>query len=374
MSNSRYLRPILDAGSSRVFNCNDVARKLERSKAEHPYLFHIPAMHHLVVLKEALRHDDPRHPDGIAIGSKLYVPYDKSDIYEGGRSIFFHSPNLRQVLHEQFGVTESDEHAETLEHDMHVLNILDDLPSLDGFLMRDALELAGIEADEGYFDVSPEERVAIQDFIRGKIEPLVKAAYGGKTPPSNKVTQLIDAVWEAKDLVALEPLVLAFRFPKEEALAIFGAWKGINFYSFEYNRGRKKRELFAQWLKEEALPKSLVPRDVLAILDPMRQVTIDRLRAHWVDTDTILKHYERVYTDFVASANPAGFLTFLRNAKKVYWQLGDSLSKIDHAINCWEIRTKGAPAGRLPYDRLEALLDLLQTIMTSTAAAHAAAA
>jgi hypothetical protein len=112
----------------------------------------------------------------------------------------------------------------------------------------------------------------------------------------------------------------------------------------------------------------------LAVLDPMRRATIDRLRAHWVDTDTILKNYEKVYSDFVASANPGGFLTFLRNAKKVYWQLGDSLSKIDHAINCWEIRTKGAPAGRLPYDRLEALLDLLQKIMISTAAANSAAA
>lgn len=365
---------MLDAGSSRVFNCNDVARKLERQEAASQHLFKTPAMHNLVLIKEALRYDDPRHPKGMVIGSKLYVPYNHDDIYEGGRSIFYHSPNLRQVFHEQFGVQEDEETSATLDHDMKVFRILDDLPSLDGFLMRDALELEGIEANEAYFDVSAEERVAIQEFIRGKMEPLVRAAYGGKKPPSSKVTQLIDAMWEAKDLAALEPLVLAFRFPKDEALAIFGAWKGINFYAFEYHRGRKKREAFAHWLKEDAMPKNLVPRDVLQMLDPIRRATIERLRGHWVESDNTLKQYDKLYSDFVASSNPGGFITFLRGAKAIYWQLGDSLSKIDHAMNCWDIWTKAAPGRRLPFEQLEALLDLLKKILIPTSIERAQAA
>jgi hypothetical protein len=375
LATSRYLKPMLDAGSSRVFNCNDVARKLgRREDEENAFLFQTAAMHNLVLIKEALRYDDPRHPKGQVIGSKIYVPYNRDDIYEGGRSIFFHSPSLLQVFHEQFGVEESDATSVGLEHDMRIFRILDDLPSLDGFLMRDALELDGIQANEAYFDVSAEERVAIQEFIRGKMEPLVRAAYGGKKPPSSKVTQLIDAMWEAKDLTALEPLIVAFRFPKEEALSIFGAWKGINFYSFEYHRGRKKRETFAHWLKEDAMPKNLVSREVLQVLEPMRRATIERLRGHWVEIDEILKQYDKLYTEFVASANPGGFIGFLRGAKKIYWQLGDSLSKIDHAINCWDIWTKAAPGRRLPFEQLEAMLDLLKKILISASAERAQAA
>lgn len=375
MSGSRYLRPMLNAGSSRVFNCNDVARKLERREGEeHPYLFKTPAMHHLVLIKEALRYDDPRHPKGVAIGSKLYVPYNHDEIYEGGRSIFYHSPNLLQVFHEQFGVERNEASSAALDHDMKVFRILDELPSLDGFLMRDALELEGVAANEAYFDVSPEERTAIQEFIRGKMEPLVRAAYGGKKPPTNKVTQLIDAMWEAKDLAALEPLVLAFRFPKDEALAIFGAWKGINFYSFQYHQGRKKREAFAQWLKEDAMPKNLVPRDVLQVMEPIRRATIERLRGHWIDVDNTLKEYDKLYGEFVASSNPGGFIGFLRGAKAIYWQLGDSLSKIDHAINCWDIWTKGAASRRLPFEQLEALMELLKKILEPTSSDRAKAA
>ncbi len=249
---------------------------------------------------------------------------------------------------------------------MKIFRILDELPSLDGFLMRDALELEGVEANEAYFDVLPEERTAIQEFIRSKMEPLVQAAYGGKKPPTNKVTQLIDAMWEAKDLAALDPLVLAFRFPKDEALAIFGAWKGINFYSFQYHQGRQRREALAQWLKEDAMPKNLVPRDVLQVLEPIRRATIERLRGHWVDADNTLKQYDKLYGEFVASSNPGGFISFLRGAKAIYWQLGNSLSKIDHAINCWNIWTKGAPGRRLPFEQLEAMLELLKKILEPT--------
>jgi len=71
LSGSRYLKPMLNAGSSRVFNCNDVARKLERREGEqNPYLFKTPAMHHLVLVKEVLRYDDPRHPKGVAISHR----------------------------------------------------------------------------------------------------------------------------------------------------------------------------------------------------------------------------------------------------------------------------------------------------------------
>jgi hypothetical protein len=181
-------------------------------------------------------------------------------------------------------------------------------------------------------------------------------------------------MWEAKDLAALEPLVLAFRFPKDEALAIFGAWKGINFYSFQYHQGRKKREALAHWLKEDAMPKNLVARDVLQVLEPIRRATIERLRGHWIDVDNTLKQYDTLYGEFVASANPGGFISFLRGAKAIYWQLGDSLSKIDHAINCWDIWTKGAPGRRLAYDQLEAMLELLKKILEPTKRDHAKAA
>ena len=60
---------------------------------------------------------------------------------------------------------------------MKIFRIIDELPSLDGFSTSDALELEGIAANDAFFEVPPAERMAIQEFIRGKMEPLVRAAY-----------------------------------------------------------------------------------------------------------------------------------------------------------------------------------------------------
>ena len=90
--------------------------------------------------------------------------------------------------------------------------------------------------------------------------------------------------------------------------------------------------------------------------------------------DNTLKRYEKLYGEFVASANPGAFIGFLRGAKAVYWQLGDSLSKIDHAINCWDIWTRSKPARRLPYEQLEAMLELLKKILAPTSEQNAQAA
>jgi hypothetical protein len=359
----RYLKPILDSGSSRVFNCNDIVHKLERENVENPYIFKNRSMHNMVLIKEALARDDMRHPQGFAIGTKLYVPYNNADVYEGGRSIFLHSPHLLQVFQEQFGVRDEGDKAEGLAHDLRILNTLDELPSLDGFLMRDALELEGIAVNEHYCEVTATERVAIGEYIRGKMEPLVRAAYGGQRSLGNKVTQLIDKVWEAKDIEALEPLIQAFRLPRHEALDVFSAWKGIIFYAFEHDRARAGRESFAFWLKEVARPRQAVTRHVGVVIEETRRATVERLRAHWLEVATVLDTYERLYADFVASANPGGFIAFLRGATDTYWQLGDSLSKINLAINCWDLSTQSCAGRRLSVDQLENLLTWLKSIL-----------
>ena len=362
-TNGQYLRPVLDAGSSRVFNCNDITRKLLRDKDENPYIFQTPAMHNLVVLKEVIGPDDPKHPHGCAVGTKLYLPYDSNDVYDGGRSIFFHSRDLMRMFHEQFGFDPQKAQGSGFNHDLQLMRTLDSLPSLDGFLMRDALQLEGFALNEAYFEVSPAERAAIQDFIRGNMECLVRAAFGGKAPSASQVSSLTDKIWEAKDLEALDPLIQAFRFPKDKALSIFSGWKGIIFYSFEYHRSRERREALALWLKSGALPSDVVPKDVREWLDGLRRGAIHRLRNHWVDIDGLLKRFDAVYKEFVASSNPGGFIDFLQKAGEIYRQLGDSLSKINHSINCWDIVTRNYMQRRMPSERLAELLDLMRAIL-----------
>ncbi len=366
ISNDQYLRPMLDSGSTRVFNCCERSRKLVKDQVEDPFFFRVPKMHGLVVIKEPVL-ESRRDPGSPIVTTKIYLPYNQDDVYEGGRSIYFSDPRLLDVLNDLFGLGAAAKSRVDLDHDLKVLEILDRLPSLDGFLMRDALELDGIAANENYFEVSEQERSQIYEYVRKKFEPLVRAACDEQSTLANKVSQLIDKVWEAKDKVALEPLIRAFRFPDDEALAIFAAWKGINYYTFEYYRGKQKREAFALWLKHKALPRNYVSKGDLDHLTQLRKLMVERFREQWTAVENVARKYEALYANFLRV--PEGvveFLDFLRKSREIYWRMGDSLSKINHAIHCWESLTTGFLERRLPADKLAYLFEIMQLVLSGS--------
>ena len=365
---SKYLKPMLSAGSSRVFNCNEIHRRLVSGQVEDCLFFKNRHMHSLVIIKEFLNKErDEPHPQRLAIGTKLYFPYNEEDVYEGGRSIFLHSAKLNDVLREQFGLGGPAEDAE-VQRDLNLLHSFDQLPSLDGFLMRDRLEIEGIVANERYFEVSENERYQIKEFIRKKIAPLVRAAYGNEKSAAGKTSQLIDKIWEAKDMVALDRLIQAFHLPASDAPAIFASWKGINYYSYEYLRTKAKREAFARWLKDDAVPREGVARDVRLQLDELRRDVVARLRSHWKEVLAILTVYDTSYAKLVNNADVAPFIRFLAGVKEVYWCLGDSLSKIDHAAHCWSLLSKPFSGRRMSLDALETTFEMARAILSDKAA------
>jgi hypothetical protein len=364
-SKAAYLQPMLDAGSSRVFNCNDRARKLLKEKAEKPYFFKMTKMHGLVLIKEPVLDAGRRAVSDSIVGTKIYIPYNQDNVYEGGRSIFFDDPRLTSVLNEMFGLKGVTVEQADFNHDVKVLGILHQLPSLDGFLMRDALELEGVTTNDNYFEVSGDERTAIYEYIRRKFEPLVRAACSGASSVSSKVNQLIDKIWEAKDKDALDPLIRAFRFPDEEALTIFASWKGINFYTFEYLRGKQRREQFGVWLRDSAKPRNFVSRGDQEHLNQLRRIAIERLRAPWNAVEAVTRQYESLYANFLrVPEGVSEFLDFLNKAKEIYWRMGDSLSKINHAIYCWDTVSSGFSERKLPAEKLAELLEILQQVLT----------
>lgn len=364
-SNDRYLKPMLDAGSSRVFNCNDITRKLAREPSDKSKFFAIPRLHSLILIKETDIHDARRPPSKTPIVStKLYFPYNGADVYEGGRSVFLHHPQLINVLREQLGLGSATVTQEQILRDLKILRILDRLPSLDGFLMRTALEQENIRVDDSYFEIPEEERVAIVEYIRGKLEPLVQAAFGRESATSGKVSQLIDKLWEAKDKEALAPLIEAFRFPADEALTIFGSWNGITYYTFEYARAKERRESFARWLRDDAIPRNFATEKDLGHIGGLLKQTVQRLRYHWSAVEEISRKYETLYAGFLTErGGVADFIAFLRGSRALYWRMGDSLSKMNHAIHCWDLNTAGYPERRLPSDRLAHMLGVLRTVL-----------
>ena len=358
-----YLRPMLEAGSSRVFNCVERHRKLRTEGADDACFFKHKPLHNVVIIKEV-------HPDyeNLALDrnvmTKLYLPYNENDMYEGGRSVFLHDRKLLTALNELVGLQGPKLSKEDLRSDMTMLQVFDGLPSLDAFLLRDALELAGFKPNPLYLEVSDVERAAIYHYIRQKFEPLVRAALGSGSFQSSKVAYLVDKMWEAKDLDALDPLVDACRFPKDEALSIFTAWKGINFYTYEYDRIKTQIEGMGRWLARTSVPRfgSLtVDAEHLMLL---KESAVERLNRYASAVDEIVHEYDTLYARFVVSRDAAtDFIDFLHRSREIYWRMGEGLSVLNHTTHCWDLSTRNFLGRRVPFDRLEHVLNCLLRIL-----------
>jgi hypothetical protein len=352
---------MLEAGSSRVFNCIERHRKLRADEAPDTRFFKHEPLHNVVIIKEA-RTETGGSMHGRNLLTKLYLPYNEGDVYEGGRSMFLDDPRLLTILNELVGLQGRTVSKEDIRGDLKMLQVFDGLPSLDAFLLRDALE--GFKPNPLYLEVSDVERAAIYDYIRKKFEPLVRAALGSGSFQSSKVAYLVDKMWEAKDLDALNPLIEACRFPKDDALSIFTAWKGINFYTFEYERIKGQIETMGRWIA-----RTTVPRFGSIVADAehvtfLRDYAIERLKHHVSAVDDIVREYDKLYERFVVSRDAVvDFIDFLHRSREVYWRLGEGLSALNHATHCWDLSTGNFIARRLPFDRLEQTLNCLLRVL-----------
>lgn len=359
------LSSALGTKSSWIFFCNRVTRRLKAADPSSLCFFQSDLLNYAVLTKEILAAEEPPRADESPIGTKLFMPFEIDNPEKGGRSIMIHNPKLMEFLAETVA-QRTAANADAFIDDIEVLRTIDALPCLDEFLLRDALALQQVKANEAYFEVSPAEREAIARFMRDEMELLVRAAYGGEKPNEAKVIQLIDILWEAKNLVALDPLITALRCPREEALAIFAAWKGIIFYSFDYFRSEGKRKQLALWLNKQAKPQAGSPVAHAQYHRERVHGIMQNLRHQWLGVDAALKNYNQLYKDFVTSLEPAGFIAFLRKATTVSYAVGIAMGKIGQAIGCLEMMTKGNPDAAISPVNYDILLGQLSAILRQT--------
>jgi hypothetical protein len=357
---TEYFKPMLDVGSPRVFNCNMLTQRILAADETAPTFFRNRPLNNMVLIKDTLP-EDMRHSGHSPIGTKLFFPFNDGDIYEGGRTIFVSDKNLEKALIQNFG--EGALAKDALAQDLHILNILDRLPSLDPFLLKDVFLNEGIVINPVYFELTKEMWEEIEVFILRRFESVVKAAYPDALASDERARRLIEKIWEARDVVALKPLIDAFRLPAEEALEIFSAWKGINFYSFQYERAKPLFVETFTWLKALQLPPVAISSTERAEFKASMELIKVQLRNEWQRVDTILRNYQDSYDKmFKFNTSSIEFVSFLKNSKAIYWELGNSLGKTGHASYCWNAMSKRFPERKLPWEQLREIINLMAKI------------
>jgi hypothetical protein len=366
----RYLYPIFDAGSSRVFNiCAQTTRLTqqlrESGSAEPPaYLFNTRELNRSILVKEARTERNAanrafRKP----VGTKIYLPYNPERIYDGGKSAFFDDPRIEQILLDHTGIDINSAN-DKIKADLGLIRLLDEIPSLDPFLVKDKLRIEGIKANEAYFDISETEWLAIQTFVSDKLKPIVDFAFKDSDDVQRgRTLTFVNKLWDTKDIQALMPIVKAFNLPADEASGIFAAWKGIMYYDYEYARYQSQWHAYNEWLENGTVPLDFVDPERKELLLDLQSHVIENFESSWNELKTVFAAYEEAYKDlFVDRKDPGPFIAFMRDAVRSYWILGTRMSAINHCISVWDTLTAHSFKRRLKFDQLFSLLDLQREI------------
>ena len=362
------LRLKLESGASRVFNVMQITRGFE-DKALVPQgpaselFFSARTMNGAVIIKEPNTVDPGRRTASgatLPVRTKLFLPYDAANPYEGGESVFMDEPGFEDALRHLIG-DKGDDALERLARDMEKLRLLEQMPSLDPFLLKDKFSVAGVAVNESYFRIGDEEWRNIRAHIRDRFALMCRFAMDGKGEVNGTlVDRLVDRIWEARELEPLYPLLSAFGLPTDRAAEFFYSWKGVAYYDYEFTRNTDLFRAFSGWL-QSSQPRGPVPREDRESIERDRAHIRNRLRESVGGTLKILKDFQDSFDLLFRKRETArGFADFMIKSRGHFWTLGNSLNSVYHAMAVWDQATRRIPERSLPPAQMVRLLRILR--------------
>ena len=140
-------------------------------------------MKHRVRPHEAELFSKPR-----ATATKIMAPIDGRDLKLGARFLMIGQKDFEQTAAAMFG-----EGVKEGGRDREVLSLIDELPSLDPFLVREHLKRNGIEPARGYFAISDADVERMHAFVRAEVTALVSLS----SAQSGEAAQAAPGWWKS---------------------------------------------------------------------------------------------------------------------------------------------------------------------------------
>ena len=354
------------ASTSRVLSLYSAwLRHAETSEyQEKPFFQSIP-LNRSIIVKHRLREGEREaSQDGRRSVTKIILPIDMTDLKMGAHTFFVGQRGYSALMAELASAGAGSESG-----DVKLLAMIDELPSLDPFLMREALKKVGFEPARCYFDLSDADIGKMFRFVQREVAPLVGVSFDDVSVLTNDKTEklarrLLD---DASDQL-LDPLRLGLGMSKAEFEEGIFCWKGFIYY---------------KWTLSDLLPRVRPVIDGIASVKAVGQLTDDErtyiegarerltraIRQASVNVRTTLKVYDDAYSQMTLNGNPAAFREFLRNASELFYTLGDRLGAINHIVSFWSFRFPANAKHTVAADELiELLVDFeLGIVETATA-------
>jgi hypothetical protein len=367
------LSALSGASSSRVLDLNAIGlAQSENTSHKASPLFLSPIINSAIILKHRLRANEidffePRR----ALATKIIIPFQKRDLRAGGRSMFVDQRGFEALLLETGNYKEEPD----MKRDLMVLRLIDRIPSLDPFLLREQLRSNDINADASYFEISSSDQQQMYSYAAKEISRLTALASGGaKGAKSNATARMVSALLSSEVNEKLEPMRLTLSLNPEEFCEGVFSWRGFIYYKWSLN------EFWPSLMKSLRDIRVIMPIGTASAAQKVffsesKDTIIRAAKSSSDRVRTIIRIYDDAYGSLIEHQDPKMFRSFLLSAPSLFLEIGEKMGAMSHVTSFWRYRFPAGSPKSADADELTAIFeDFLRSFGQRVVAVDARAA
>lgn len=332
-------------------------------------MFKSRALNQAIILKHRLRpHERELFSTSRTTATKVIIPLDRSDLRAGGQSFFIGEERAGHILETHFS-----DNSRLTSQDQTLLEIFDDIPSMDPFLLRETLARNGYLPALEHFNISEADLIRMREFVESEMAGLTNLVAANDGRGASDFTQKLLA--ETPD-ASFAPLREALRMDVGQYRDGIFAWRGLLYYKWICSSTLRESSKTCVEISNfvPAPPRSSENAEYIREARNRINSSISRAVAYIIQA---LSDYDSSYNIFLTEERPSEFRDFLLNAPATFVRLGEVIGSLQHINSFWAFRMGALNRGRTTEaDFVDMLIDFLSSLafepdgMTSAPAAR----
>ena len=331
----RFLTSLGGASTSRVLNLSQVAlTNTENPEYRSQPFFQSPIINTAFLLKHRVRSDETyMFPALRPVATKIIVPFDINDLRAGGRSFFVDQRGYLETLRSIGNYREGE-----IERDMEVLRLVNTIPSLDPFLLREHLRNYNFKIAPCYFSIAQGDQRRMHEFVSDELSKLIQLASGGDGNGTDAAaSRMVSALLSSEVDEKLAPLRATLGLTGEDFREGVFSWRGFLYYKWSMGNFWPDVMSILREVKE-VRPIGPMDTELRAYLASTKRSIIEMVRDNGNHVNKVLSIYDESFNDLVTHQTPKTFRDFLLSAPHMFLELGEKMGSISHIVSFWRYR------------------------------------
>jgi hypothetical protein len=239
--------------------------------------------------------------------------------------------------------------------DLSVLRLMNTIPSLDPFLLREHLRNNQFDVAACYFEISAGDQQRMHDFTSGELSRLNQLAGGGGGAGSDASSNpLVSALLSSQVDEKLEPLRMPLGLTGNDFREGVFSWRGFLYYKWSMNQFWPDVMQVLREIKEIRTHGPVSPEQSAYLTGAKRSI-IEMVRDNGNHVNKALGVYDASFGDLVENQSPKTFRDFLLSAPYMFLELGEKLGAISHIVSFWRYRFPPGGPTYIDADELAAI-------------------